>query len=300
MTKNTTALIKLHLAVFVAGLTGLFGKLVSMSEIPLVWYRCVLSVLLFALILHFNKKLKLVPFREMLSMAGVGALLGIHWILFYASIRLSNVSVGVVCYALVGFYTALFDPLVNHRKFDYREFLFSSLTLAGLLLIFHFDTKFRMGILVGAVSSALASLYTVCNKHITLRMSHSTSTFLLYEMLGGAACLTVFLPFSMSMSTAESSVSLIPGWHDFLWLLVLASVCTVGQYILQLQALRVISSFTLTLTYNLEPVYSMLLAFIFFNELSELSLTFFAGIALIITSVLLQNWITLKRTPQRH
>ena len=164
--ESNKALLKLHLAVFVAGLTGLFGKLVSLSEIPLVWYRLLLTLLLFLPILYTRKSLVRLPMHISMRICSVGALLGIHWVLFYLSIRLSNVSMGVVCYALVGFYTAILDPVINHHKFRVQELLFSTLTLCGLLLIFHFDTKFRTGIIVGAISSLFAALFTVCNKRL--------------------------------------------------------------------------------------------------------------------------------------
>ena len=294
MTLNTPnppshSLLKLHAAVFVAGMTGLFGKLLSLSEIPLVWYRLLFTLLLFVPILHFRHQLKRISKGDAAKMAAVGALLGIHWILFYASIRLSNVSVGVVCYAMVGFYTAIFDPIINHRRFAPRELLFSLLTLIGLLLIFHFDTQFRTGILVGAISSAFAALFTVCNKRLRTSMSHKTTTFLLHEMIGGWTCLTLLLPLYMLMYGVETS-QLVPSTSDLLWLLVLASVCTVGQYLLQLEALRGVSSFTVNLTYNLEPVYSIILAIVFLGESSELTPAFWCGISLIVVSVFLQNY----------
>lgn len=289
--ESNKALLKLHLAVFVAGLTGLFGKLVSLSEIPLVWYRLLLTLLLFLPILYMRKSLVRLPMHISMRICSVGALLGIHWVLFYLSIRLSNVSMGVVCYALVGFYTAVLDPVINHHKFRVQELLFSTLTLCGLLLIFHFDTKFRTGIIVGAISSLFAALFTVCNKRLRTQTDQTTSTFLLYEMTGGWLCLTLLLPLYYMMQTTAGATGslLLPCWSDFGYLLILASVCTVGQYLLQLDALKGVSSFTVNLTYNLEPVYSILLAIIFFGESSEMTPAFCTGITLIITSVILQN-----------
>lgn len=287
--QSSHPLLKLHLAVFVAGLTGLFGKLVSLAEIPLVWWRLFLTLIIFIPILYYRNSLKRIPLREVWRMCAVGALLGIHWILFYASIRMSNVSIGVVCYALVGFYTAIIDPIVNRHKFDYRELIFSTLTLAGLLLIFHFDTQFRTGILVGAVSSLFAACFTIGNKRLRNSIERDTPTFLLYEILGGWLCLTVLMPVHFAFTSEDIREALVPCVSDFSWLLLLASVCTVGQYLLQLDALKGISSFTVNLTYNLEPVYSILLAVIFFNESNELTTAFVCGITLIIISVILQN-----------
>lgn len=285
------AFFKLHLSVLLAGATGLFGRLITLQEIPLVWYRLVLATLLFIPILYFQKALKRVPWRHALAMAGVGMLLGVHWIFFYASIRYSNVSIGVVCYALVGFYTAIFDPLINKHAFAAREFLFSFLTLLGLALIFHFDVHFRFGIFLGVISTAIAAMFTVTNKKVTSLFTYPTKTFLLYEMLGGLLVLTLIIPF-YKLSTPDAL--LVPTWKDAFYLLFLASVCTIGQYLLQIGALRKIPAFTVNLTYNLEPIYSIVLAMILFGEAKELNLAFYAGLILIILSVVLQNWKTFR------
>lgn len=283
------AFIKLHLSVLVAGATGLFGRLISLQEIPLVWYRLLLAFVLFVPILYAQRALTRLPWKAALSIAAVGMLLGVHWIFFYASIRYSNVSIGVVCYALVGFYTALLDPIINKHAFAAREFLYSLLTLIGLALIFHFDVRYRFGIFLGVVSTAIAALFTICNKKVTNLYAYPTKTFLLYEMMGGLLILTCLVPF-YKMATPQAL--LVPGLKDLGYLFVLASVCTIGQYMLQIAALRKIPPFTVNLTYNLEPIYSIILAMLIFNENKELNTAFYVGLSLIILSVVLQNWKT--------
>lgn len=283
------AFLKLHISVLVAGATGLFGRLISLQEIPLVWYRLGLALLLFIPILYYQKALERVPWRAMASIAGVGMLLGIHWIFFYASIRYSNVSIGVVCYALVGFYTALLDPIINKHKFAAREFLYSFLTLMGLALIFHFDVRYRFGIFLGVISTAIAALFTICNKKVTNTYAYPTKTFLFYEMIGGFAILTCIIPL-YKLNSPEAA--LVPTVKDAGYLFLLASVCTIGQYMLQIGALRKIPPFTVNLTYNLEPIYSIILAMLIFNEAKELNAAFYVGLFLIILSVVLQNMKT--------
>lgn len=280
------AFLKLHLSVLLAGATGLFGRLVSLQEIPLVWYRVLFAFLLFIPILYVQKSLKLLPIKQMGAMAGVGMLLGIHWILFYASIRYSNVSIGVVCYALVGFYTALLDPIINKHKFSIREFVYSFLTLLGLALIFHFDVRYRFGILLGVVSTGIGALFMIYNKKVTALYPHPTKVFLFYEFAGGLGILTLILPFYKANTPAAV---LLPTLKDFIYLFILASVCTIGQYMLQIGALRKIPAFTVNLTYNLEPIYSIVLAMILFGEAKELNLSFYIGLSLIILSVVMQN-----------
>lgn len=142
----------------------------------------------------------------------------------------------------------------------------------------------------GVISSALAALFTIVNKRVGT--SHSSSTMLLYEMGGGCLFLLILMPFYLHFFPVES---IIPGLNDLLWLLVLAFFCTIGLYLLQIEVLQTISAFTVNLSYNLEPVYSIILAMIFFGEAKELSLAFYGGLGLILLSVLLQTYSAFRR-----
>lgn len=278
------AFIKLHVSIILAGATGIFGKLITLNEGLLVWYRMMFATLLFLVILFLKKELHKIASRDMLRIGGVGLLLGFHWIFFYGSIKASNVSIGVVCFSLTGFFTAFLEPLIYRRKISVKEVLFSLLTLLGILLIFHFDTRYRLGICLGVMSSALAALFTITNKKVGAH--HPTSTLLLYEMAGGFIGLSCLLPFYLSYFPVPT---IIPDASDFLYLLLLASVCTIGLYLLQIQVLKTISAFTVNLSYNLEPVYSILLAMLLFNEAKELNFSFYIGLVIIILSVILQT-----------
>lgn len=280
------ALLKLHAAVLLAGATGLFGRLVTLEEIPLVWYRLLLTTIILAPLLLATGRFARVSVNEALRIGGAGMLLGLHWVLFYASIRASNVSIGVLCYALIGFYTAILEPFVNHRKFDWKEIVFSAITLIGLLLIYSFDSRYRMGIAIGALSSFVAAFFSMTTKKLTGKYNHPSSTFVMYEMIGGLVILTIALPVFTSLNP-DAAIS--PSLKDLLLLLILAAVCTIGQYLLQFDALKEVSAFTVNLTYNLEPVYSIIFAMILFGEAREVNFSFYLGLFLIIVSVLLQN-----------
>lgn len=286
------ALIKLHSAVLLAGATGLFGRLLTLQEIPLVWYRLLLTTVLLVPILFFTGRFQTVTKKSAVQIGLAGMLLGIHWVLFYASIRASNVSIGVLCYALIGFYTAILDPFVNHKKFDWKEILFSAVTLLGLLLIYSFDSRYRTGIIIGAFSSLVAAFFSMATKKLTGKYDYPSSTFVMYEMMGGLVILTAALPFFIA---GNPDAALTPDLKDFLLLLVLAGVCTIGQYLLQFDALKEVSTFTVNLTYNLEPIYSIIFAMILFGEARELNFSFYLGLALIIASVLFQNLSAFRR-----
>lgn len=283
------AFIKLHISILLAGFTGLFGKLVTLNEGLLVWYRMLLAAVMLFLILWGSGKLKRVPFREALKIAGTGLLLGLHWVFFYGSIKAANVSIGVVCFSLVGFFTALLEPLIIRRRLSVKEILFSLVAVCGIVLIFQFDTRYRTGIIIGVISSALAALFTITNKKVGVR--HASSMMLLYEMIGGFLGLTCLLPFYLYFFPVGT---ILPGMTNFLYLLLLALVCTIGLYLLQIQVLKQVSAFTVNLSYNLEPVYSIILAMLFFGEAKELNFAFYAGLGLILLSVLLQTWEAIR------
>lgn len=277
------AFIQLHLSVFLAGFTGLFGKLITLNEVDIVWYRMFFT----SLILLVFTGLPRVGWKKFLQIAGCGAMLGLHWMLFYCSIKASNVSIGVVCFALVGFFTAIFEPMIFRRRVSWAELLLSLITVAGLLCIFSFDARYRYGISIGVVSSAACALYAICNKKVSVGVR--SRTMLMYQMSGGIFGVSIIIPFYLMVFPAGQDVIVIPAGSNLWWMLCHALFCTIGMYLLQIQALKQLSAFTVNLTYNLEPCYTILLAFLFFGEVRELNLSFYAGIALVILSVVLQT-----------
>lgn len=275
----------LHLSVLLAGFTGLFGRLVTLHETGLVWYRMAFTSVILLILSH---GLPRIPRRKVAELAGCGALLGLHWILFYGSIKASNVSIGVLCYALVGFFTAFFEPIIFHKRISWVEVLFSLITVSGLLCVFSFNPRYRFGIAIGVVSAAVAALYGTMNKKVSVGVGNRT--VLLYEMAGGLIIVSALIPLYLRLFPAQGCVLAMHGMSNLLWLLGLSAFCTVGLYLLQIEALRGLSAFTVNLTYNLEPCYSIILAFLFFGEGREVNTSFYVGIALVLISVGLQTW----------
>ncbi len=279
-----SAFLKLHVSILLAGFTGIFGKLITLNEGLLVWYRMLFTTFFMLMVLWIYKRLSRPDWRNFFQMAGVGSLLALHWVFFFGSIKASNISIGVICFSLTGFFTAFLEPLLNKRRIILNEILYSLITIAGILLIFHFDIRYRYGILLGIVSSLLAALFTITNKK--LGKAYSSGNILLYEMTGGFLCLSFLLPFYLQYYSLET---ILPNRMDMVYLLLLSVFCTVLLYLLQINVLKSISAFTVNLSYNLEPVYSIILAVIFFGEAKELSIVFYIGLSLIILSVLLQT-----------
>lgn len=283
------AFIVLHLSIVLAGFTGVLGRLITLNEGLLVWYRVIFASVFFFLYLLIKKGQIRVSFKDVLRIAWVGLLLCVHWLLFYGSIKYSNVSIGVVCFASVGFFTAIIDPVLSKRPVSIREIIFSLLTILGIALIFHFDTRYQVGIILGVLSAVAAALLTIENRRVG--SDYPLMTFLFYEIASSVVIMTAFMPIYLSFFPVPT---ILPSMSDFIYLLILSSFCTVGMFSLQLEALKRLSSFTVNLSYNLEPVYSIILAMIIFHEAKDLNFSFYIGLALICVSVLLQSFFHWK------
>ena len=282
--------ILLHIAVILAGFTGVFGKLISLNEGLLVWYRVFFSALVLFLILKLFKVPTLTNLKEKFTISNVGLLITIHWIFFYASIKYSNISVGVVCYCLTSLFTALFSPIINGQRFNVTELVLSMFTLAGIALIFHFDSSYQLGIILGVISSAFAALYTIYNEKLVVVYDSRVINY--YQMIGGTIGLGLLMPFYLFIFPAES---IIPGGRDIFYLILLASFCTVGLYVIFAEVLKKIPAYTVNLTFNLEPVYAIIMAFLFFNESKEVNLSFYIGLMFVIASVISQTIISIRK-----
>ncbi len=298
-TGTSESLIKLHLSVLIAGTTGLYGRIINLNGLALSCYRMALAAIILWVAFALTQRLQHVRRTDVMRMFMVGGALGIHWALFYASIQASNISIGVVCFTLVGFFTAFLEPWLTHGKISLREVLVSSIALLGVSLIFHLDTRYRTGILLGVASSLFGAIYTVSNKRLNNQINYGSHTFLIYEMTGGTVALCIL---TAIFGLCFGGDNLTPSTADMGWLVVCAVCSTIFLYLLQLQALRGVSAFTVNLTNNLEPVYSIILAILFFDEAKELNLSFVCGLALILLSVGLQTYsvMTAARKAKRN
>lgn len=280
------AFIQLHCAVFLAGFTAILGKLILLNEGMLVWYRLLITVLILGAWMFYKKQLVIIPLKDMLKIAGVGLILAIHWVTFYGSVKYANVSVALVCFSATGFFTALLEPLLLKKRMVWMELALGMLAIAGIYIIFDFHPQYKLGILFGIVAALGSAIFPVFNKELLARFSPRTLTF--YELAGGFICLTFLLPVYLLYFPSRYYVPSIADWG---WLLILSVICTILCFDLQLNALKKISAFTANLTYNLEPIYGIILAFVIFREGRMLHPEFFIGLALIILAIVLQMLI---------
>jgi len=284
-------LIILHTAVFLAGWTGIFGRLITLGGLPLVWYRMITSVVVLTAVLSCMQRLHKTSWAAVMKIGGCGILLALHWVAFFASIQASNVSIGVACVATSCFFTTLFDPIVNRRQVQWRNILLSFIAIAGILFIFSIDVRYRLGIALGLLCAALYSLFSILNINVANETHEDSATMLLYELTGGVLFLTLCIPAFHALYPAEP---VVPVGGDLLSLLLLGSVFTVIPFLFQLQALRKLTAFTVNIAYNLEPLYSIAIAAVLFGELQEVGFSFWVGICLIVLSVVLQTYSVVR------
>lgn len=265
------------------------GKLIELNEALLVWYRLLITVVTLLVIFLIGGKIPAVSIKTLLKIFAVGAIVAMHWVSFYGSVKLANVSIALVCFSTIGFFSALLEPVISRCKPSLVEMLLGLLSVAGVYLIFHFDTRYTTGIVFGLISAIFASLFTILNKKVLQETNAKTVT--LYELMGGFVFLSAILPFYLSRFNVHFS---LPAGNDWLWLLILSWLCTVLAFYLSMTALESISPFTVNLSYNLEPVYGIALAFLIFHENKNFGGYFYWGLCLILLSVLLQTFRVLR------
>ena len=276
------AFLQLHIAVFLAGFTGILGRLISLNEGMIVWYRLLFTAMTMWILFGIRKKISKLSIADILKIGAVGFIAAMHWVTFYGSIKYANVSVALVCFSAIGFFTAIFEPLILKKRINWTEMLLGILTIAGIYIIFHFDAQYKNGIIIGVISAVLASLFPIYNKQFLQRMN--VETMLAWQQTGGLITLSMLLPFYLQQFPVES---FFPGIEDFLWLLVLSWLCSVIAFQFSSNALKRLSAFTVNLTFNLEPIYGILLAFIVYKENQLLSNWFYAGFGIIAVALII-------------
>jgi len=271
------ALLQIHLCVLLWGLTAILGKLITLQAVSLVWWRMLIVVAAVALIPRFWRGIVLLP-RAMVGVyAAIGCIVALHWVTFYGAIKLANASVAVSCLGLGPVVTSVIEPAVTGRRFDVRELWLGLATLPGVALVVGgTPASMQTGILVGAISAALMSLFGSLNKRYVHRADPLVVTGL--ELGAGLVMLSIFI----ALARADWATIGAPDQRDAELLAALALGCTLLPFSLSLVALRELSAYSAQLALNLEPVYAILFATLLLGEQHELTLSFYAGVAIIL------------------
>ena len=287
------AQLQIHFCVLLWGFTAILGKLITLPALRLVLWRMLIVTAALLLIPRVWSGLRAMQPRLLISYAGVGAIVALHWLSFYASIKLANASVAATCIAVGPVFLAVLEPWIARRRFQWHELWIGVGVIPGVALVVGgIPDQMRLGVLVGVVSAFFVALFSALNKRLVERADPFTVTAI--ELGTGA----IFLALVAILIPHEGSIFDLPSLHDTVFLLVLAIACTLIPFTLSLVALRHLSAFAVELAVNLEPVYAILLAIPLFGEQRELGLAFYLGVAIILGAIFVHPVLERRRPHQ--
>ena len=286
---QTSDYLKLHFIVFLWGSTAVIAKLISIPAVEMIFYRMLIATLGMIVLMSIKKENFMIPKMDIIKLLAVGFLVSMHWIAFFVSGQISTASVSLVGFATASLWAAILEPLSNRKKIQPLEIGLGAFVILGLYVIFSFDFDYFLGLSLGILSGLLIAIIAVINSHLVRRISSSTIT--MYQMLGGFLSTAAFLPVYQTMWAVEEKLQLTPTAQDWLYIALLAIVCTVYAYSLSVELMKKISVFTIQLALNLEPVYGIILAVILLEEGKFLNTAFYVGTAIILLAVLLYPYL---------
>jgi drug/metabolite transporter (DMT)-like permease len=272
--------LQIHFCVLLWGFTAILGKLITLTALSLVWWRMLLVTAALLLMPRVWRGLRAMSMRLRLAYAGIGVLVSLHWLTFYAAIKLANASVGATCIALGPAFLTFVEPWLTRRRFDVREVLIALAVVPGVAMVAGgVPGHMRLGIAVGVLSALFVALFGALNKRLVEHGDPLTVTCI--ELGTGAAFLTLLAPLMPHTGPTYP----LPSVHDGLLLLLLAFGCTLLPFTLVLVALRHVSAFATQMITNLEPVYAIVLAMLLLGEQRQLDIWFYAGVVMILAAV---------------
>lgn len=282
----------LHFIVFIWGFTAVLGKLITVDALPLVWYRMFMASGLIFIYIAFKKFSLRVPPKTLLILIIAGVVITLHWITFFKAIKVSNVSVALATMSTGAFFTALLEPIWYGRKIVWYEIFFGIIVMLGLYLIFNVESTYVEGIVLALISALLSATFSLINGKLIQK--EKPSVISIYEMASGVVFLSIYLFFSGSFTSEFFQLSS----NDWMYIFILASICTAYAFIASVKVMKYITPYTVMLTINLEPVYGIFLAFIILGESEKMDPMFYVGALVILSTVIangiLKNWTRLK------
>lgn len=281
----TSDYLKLHFIVFLWGFTGILGKLISIPAVEMVFYRTLLAAFGMGVLILLVRGTFMVSKADFIKILLTGFIVGIHWLAFFLSARISNVSVSLVGFATGSLWTAFLEPLVKKQKIRYIEVAFGLMVLTGLYIIFASDFGYSGGLMLAIFSGLTCAIFSIINSQLVQRVHAFTITF--YEMTGACLIIVLFFPFYLDGWAAGNSLQLSPTLTDWIYIMLLAWLCSVYGYSAAVQLTKRITVFLFQLTMNLEPVYGIVMAVVVFGETEKMNSNFYIGTLFILMSVLL-------------
>jgi drug/metabolite transporter (DMT)-like permease len=279
-TLNRNLLI-LHATVFIWGFTGILGALISISAVQMVWYRVLIATLTLFLYFTLSKTSIRVSRKQFLQFFFTGSIVALHWILFFHAIKVSTVSVTLVCLSSFTLFTAILEPLIKRQRILVADIVIGLIIILGIYMIFKFESRYTLGIVFGLSAALAGSIFSIINSTFVQKTEAKIIGF--YEMAGAFFWITLYRLFDHSLLTETFHLA----GSDWLYLILLGTICTALAYVAGVSVMRTLSAFRVALITNLEPVYGIILAFIFFGSKEKMTLGFYIGALLILGAVFL-------------
>ncbi|MFS4467575.1 DMT family transporter [Maribacter sp. 2210JD10-5] len=286
-------LLHLHFIVFIWGFTAILGKLITIDSLPLVWFRMGLATLFILVYILCSKFSLRIDKKTAIWLIGAGIVVALHWVTFFLAIKVATVSVTLAMMSTGALFTALMEPFLYHRKIIGYEIIFGLIVVIGLYLIFRVESKYISGMVIALVSAFLAAVFSLINGKLV--KTHRPSVISFYELGVGVLFLSIILMFQGSFSMEFFNLNTT----DWIYLLVLALICTAYAFIASVKVMRILTPYTVMLTTNLEPVYGIVLAILFFGTEEKMNPLFYVGALLILTTVI-ANGILKQRAERKR
>jgi len=284
-------LIILHVTVFIWGFTGILGALISIDAVNLVWYRVLIAFMSLYGFLLYKKVSIRVSRNAFFKLFFTGAIVAAHWILFFQSIKLSTVSVTLVTLSSLTLFTAILEPLLKRQKISGLEIFTGLLIISGIYMIFKFESRYSTGIICGLLSALCASIFSIINSQQIQNRPAPIISF--YELIGAWVWVSIYLLISEGLKAPVSLNS-----SDLFFLFILGTICTSLAYVAGVAVMKELSAFRVALITNLEPVYGIILAFMFFGKKEQMTPGFYAGAIIVLGTIFLYPYLkNTKRKP---
>ena len=283
---NSIHFIHLHFLVFIAGFTAILGELIVNPSEIIVWHRMLIASILTAFFMLITKRSFKINLKLLLKYSVLGLIIALHWITFFEAIEQSNISLTLAMFSTAAFFTSILEPLLFKRKVIIYEVVLGFVVIAGVSIIFNAEFKYLYGIILGIFSALFASLFSVLNGIMIKNDNAIKISF--YEFISGVIFITIYIFFSSDLSDLyiDDFLSL-----NYLYIFLLGTICTAYAFIASVYLLKFISPYSVVLTYNLEPIYGIILALIFFGNAEKMSFSFYLGLFLILASVIINMYV---------
>lgn len=275
----------LHIIVFIWGFSPVLGRFISADAFQLVWFRILITVGVMFLYLKFTKHNLKISSKHFWQLSGIGVIIMVHWLAFYGAIKASNISVTMVAFSTGTLFSSIIEPIFFKRKIRFYEVIIGLIIMGGIALIFSIETEYWLGIILGIIGAFTSSLFGVFNGIMAYKLKPGIISF--YELSAALVSLSVFLAINGNFKTEFFVLDI----YSIVGLLLLSLVCTVFPFIASVDLAKYISPYTIVLTVNLETVYGIVWAILFYNENKELKPTFYVGVLIILLAILLNSYL---------